>query len=156
MLKHIKNLINIIKIGTPAEVKVAKKQVEKFWHDYYIPNREEGKLAFGAFVEEIKSFEQIKNAVHQSCFINTLKWPLWGGVGEEYFEEWAAFMLKYIQHPSGKIRQAVIRASEYLIYDLRLNKKRDFEIVRSQGLARDEFEKIVDNNIVRSGFYAGE
>ena len=147
MKTHIKNLIQIIKTGAPAEVKVAQKQVEKFWHDYYIPHREKGSLAFGAFLEELKNFDQIKDVDHQAYFIYTLKWPLWGGVGEEYFEEWAAFLLANIQNPSGKIRQAVINAAEYLIHDLRLNVKRDSEIVRSKGLKHAELEKIVKNNI---------
>ncbi|MFA7422054.1 MAG: hypothetical protein WCZ90_20385 [Melioribacteraceae bacterium] len=153
---YIKNLIQTITAGTPAEVKVAQKQVEKFWHDFYIPNREEGRLAFGVFLDEIKNFEQIKDIDHQAYFINTLKWPLWGGVGEKYFEVWAEFFLTNIQNPSGKIRQAVTRATEYLIHDLRLDKKRDFEIIRSHGMEREEFEKIVEKNIARFGHFVME
>ena len=151
MKTHLKTLIQTIINGTPAEVKVAQKQVEKFWRNFYIPNRKEGSLAFSAFLEEMRNFAQIKDADHQAYFINTLKWPLWGGVGEEHFEEWAEFFLTHIQHSSGKIRQAVIHATEYLVHDLRLDKRRDFEIVRSQGLKREEFEKIVQNNIRRFG-----
>ncbi|MDA3839876.1 MAG: hypothetical protein PF572_02195 [Patescibacteria group bacterium] len=151
MKVYLKNLIQTITTGTPAEVKVAQKQVKKFWHDFYIPNRKEGRLAFRVFLEKIKTFDQIKDIDHQAYFINTLKWPLWGGVGEDYFEEWAEFFLKHIQNSSGKIRQAVICATEYLIHDLRLDRKRDFEIIRSQGLERKEFEKIVESNITRFG-----
>lgn len=114
MQTHLKSLIQTIKIASPAEVKLAQKQIEKFWHNFYIPNREEGRVAFRLFLEELKTFEQIKDIDHQAYFISTLKWPL-RAIGEENFENWAGFLLSYIQHPSGKIRQAVIHASEYLI-----------------------------------------
>jgi len=156
MNTYLKNLIQIIKTASPAEVKVAQKQVEKFWFNYYIPNREEGRKAFGVFFEEIKTFEQIKDIDHQAYFINTLKWALWSGLGEEHFEDWADFMLTYIKNPSGKIRQAVIKVTEYLISDLRLNIKHDYEIVRSEGLIWEEFEKIVANNIMRFGNFVME
>jgi len=150
MKNYLKNLIEIIKTGSPADVKLAQKQVEKFWHDYYIEHRQEGQLAFEVFLEELKTFEQIKDIDHQSYFINVLKWPLWA-IGEEHFEEWADFLLANVQHPSGKIRQAVVRATEYLIHDLRLDLEYDFEIIRSQGLKFEECKKIVENNKARFG-----
>lgn len=113
----LKNLIEIIKTGSGEEVKEAQKQVEKFWHEVFLPKREEGRKAFSIFLEEIKKFDEIQDINYKSCFINTLKWPLWS-IGEEYFEEWADFILKYIQHPSGKIRQATIKAADYLIMDI--------------------------------------
>lgn len=121
----LKNLIEIIKTGSREKVNEAQKQVEKFWHEVYIPKREKGKRAFSIFLEEIKKFDEIKDVDHQSYFINTLKWPFWS-IGEEYFEEWVEFVLKYIQHPSGKIRQAIIRAADYLVMDITLDLKFDF------------------------------
>lgn len=117
MNNPLKNLIEVIKTGSPQEVKEAQKKVEKFWHEVYIPKREEGRKAFTIFLEEIKKFEEIQDIEHQAYFINTLKRPFWS-IGEEYFEEWAEFILKYIQHPSGKIRQAVVKAADYLIMDI--------------------------------------
>lgn len=113
-------------------------------------------MAFGVFLDELENFDQIKDVEHQAYFIYALKWPLWSGVGEERFEEWAVFLLEQIQNPSGKIRQAVINATEYLIHDLRLDKRRDFEIVRSRRLERKEFERIVDRNIARFGDFVME
>ncbi|MBU2541936.1 hypothetical protein KJ785_00030 [Patescibacteria group bacterium] len=110
-------LLETIKNGSPVEVKSAQKEVEKFWHNVYIPEREKGREAFKIFLEELKNFESIKDIDHQCYFINTLKWPLYA-IGEEYFGKWADFFLNYIQHPSGKIRQAVIRAVDYLLMDI--------------------------------------
>ncbi len=110
----LKNLIEIIKTGSREEVKGAQKQVEKFWHNVYIPKREECKKAFAIFLDEIKGFDNIQDIDHQAYFINTIKWSFWSA-GEESFGKWTGFILKYIQHPSGKIRQAVFHAADYLI-----------------------------------------
>lgn len=117
MENPLKNLIEIIKTGSPQEVKEAQKKIERFWHDIYLSKRKEGKQAFSIFLDEIKKFDEIKDINHKAYFINTLKWPFWS-IGEEFFEQWADFILKYIQHPSGKIRRAIVRAADYLITDL--------------------------------------
>ena len=136
----LKNLIEIIKTGRPEEVKRAQKEIEKFWQDFYIPNRKEGKKAFSIFLEEIKKFDEIQDIDHRTYFINTLKWPFWA-IGEEYFEEWADFVLKYIQDPSGKIRQAIVQASEYLITDLLL----DLKFINKKNLSPEIKQKVQKN-----------
>jgi len=133
----LKNSIEVIKTGCPQEVKEAQKKIEKFWHEVYIPHRKEGKRAFAIFLEEIKRFEEIKDIEHQAYFINTLKWPLWS-IGAEYFNEWAEFILKYIQHPSGKIRQAIIKAADYLIMDIIA----DLKVDSQKEISREEKERI--------------
>lgn len=114
---QLKNFIEIIKTGNRADVREAQKQIEKYWSDVYIPHRKEGRKAFEIYLDEIRDFEKIKDIDHQAYFISTLKWPFWV-IGEEHFEEWAAFILKYIQHDSGKIRQAVIYTADYLVIDI--------------------------------------
>ncbi len=145
MENPLRNLIEIIKTGSREEVKVAQKQIEKYWNEIYIPKRKEGKETFLIFLDEIEKFNEIEDIDHQAYFINTLKWPLWA-IGEEYFEKWAEFILKHIQNPSGKIRQAVIRASDYLILDIRTDLKYDFENKISE-----TDKKTVEKNIDRFG-----
>lgn len=113
----LKKYIEIIKTGDKEEVKEAQKGIKKYWHDVYIPKRTEGKKAFLIFLDEIEKFENIKDVDRQAKLISTLKWPFWA-IGEEYFEKWADFILKYIQHPSGKVRQAIIRVCFYLVIDV--------------------------------------
>lgn len=117
MINPLKNLVGSIKTGSREEVKAAQKQVEKFWHHFYIPKRKEGREAFMIFLDEIKKADEIQDLDHLAYFIHTLKWPLLS-IGEEYFVDWAEFIFTYIQHPSGKIRQAVLHAADYLIYDI--------------------------------------
>jgi len=143
MQTDLKKLIQTIKTGSPLEVKLAQKQVGDCWHNYFIPHREEGKLAFRVFLEELKTFDQIKDVDHQAYFINTLKWPLWV-IGEDYFEDWADFFLINIQHPAGKIRQAVISATDYLILDISHNLRYDNE---------KENGDLVAKNKIRFGYF---
>ncbi len=114
---NIKELINIIKTGGKQEVKKAQKAIASAWHNFYIPHREEGRKAFGVFLDEIKNFDQIQDVDHQAYFISSLKWAFWI-FGEKYFETWAEFLLKCIQHPSGKIRQSILHNSDILIMSL--------------------------------------
>ncbi len=97
----LKEYIGIIKTGDRQEVKKAQKAIESLWHNYYIHHREEGRKAFEIFLDEIKIFDQIMDTDHQAYFIYSLKWAFWT-IGEEYFETWAEFVLKNIQHSSGK------------------------------------------------------
>lgn len=113
----IKALIEIVKTGNRQEVKQAQKAIESAWHNYYIPHRTEGRKAFEVFVDEVKTFDQIQDTDHQAYFVSSLKWAFWA-IGEEYFEIWAAFVLKCIQHPSGKVRQAIIHITDILIMSL--------------------------------------
>ncbi len=140
MQNPLKNLIEIIKTGSPEEVKVARKKVEKFWHEVYIPKREEGRKAFSIFLDEIKKFDQIGDINHQAYFIYTLKRPFWS-IGEEHFEEWADFILKYIQHPSGKIRQAIVKVANYLIMDIVV----DLKVSPSEKLSQESRQRIQKN-----------
>ncbi|HZE86970.1 MAG TPA: hypothetical protein VE090_02065 [Methylomirabilota bacterium] len=113
----IKKLIEIVKTGDRQGVKKAQRAIESAWHNYYIPHRKEGKKAFEVFLDEVKTFDQIQDIDHQAYFISSLKWAFWT-IGEEYFETWAEFVLKCIQHPSGKIRQAVIHIADVLVTSL--------------------------------------
>ncbi|MDD4358280.1 MAG: hypothetical protein PHY30_00500 [Candidatus Pacebacteria bacterium] len=146
MKNYIENLIKIIKVGTREEVKQAQKKVEEFFHNVYIESRDDGEWAFSAFLEELKTFEEIKDIEHQAWFINTLKWPIYA-IGEENFERWSSFLLNCVRHPSGKIRQAAIRAIDNLIIFLRLDKS------EKPDSKNEEFEEIVDDNRKRFGCF---
>ena len=57
--------------------------------------------------------KRFKDINHQMYFINTLKWPFLS-LSEKYFEFFSEFILRYIQHSFGKIRQAIVSAADYL------------------------------------------
>lgn len=110
---EFKQLIDIVKNGSTIEVKVAQKKIEKIFNALEIPRRKNKDL-FLFFVDEIKNFDKIKDIDHQYYFINTLKYPFIV-LGGENFEDWTEFILKLIQHSSGKIRQAAINAVDWLV-----------------------------------------
>lgn len=151
MEKCLKDLIEIIKNGSHEEVKTAQKEIEKFWHEDFCPaeKRKTGMKAFEIFLEEIRHIDKIKDLDHQYYLINVLKWPFWV-IGRDNFEELSAFALKYIQHPSGKIRQAIVNTTSYLIMDLNLDgfynreKKSKEEIEKQIKKDRQRFGQFID------------
>ncbi|MFA6587692.1 MAG: hypothetical protein WCT08_01345 [Patescibacteria group bacterium] len=150
MDKPLIKFIKIIKSGSRAEVKEAQKQIEKFWYKIRFPRREKDKKTYEVFVYEIRNLGKIENLDNKAYLINTLKWPFLA-IGEEHFEEWSEFILKYIQNPSGKIRQAIIHATDYLIMgtmmDLNFDFKNNNKISQSDkdriGKNRDRFGDFV-------------
>jgi hypothetical protein len=114
-MTSLKDLIGIIKTGNPAEVKSAQKQVQKIWNEAC--QKRELKKEFGVFVEEARSFDEIKDTEHKAYFLNTLKWPFWGDSIDD-FPFWSDFILNCVQSPEGKIRLAAVRAAEYLVVEV--------------------------------------
>lgn len=113
----LEKFIKTIKTGSREEAREAQKSIGRYWHNSGFKDREKIKKAFSIFLDEIKMFEKIKDIDHKAYFISVLKWPILS-LGEEYFEQWEEFILKQIQNESGKIRQAIIRAAEYLMLDI--------------------------------------
>lgn len=114
MTEKPENLIAVIKTGLPSEVREAQKQFEKYWHKICADKSEESKKAVLAMLlDEIRRLDQIKDEKHQAYLINTLRYRLWDGMSE-HFDEWRDFVLKYIQHPSGRVRRAVLMACDYI------------------------------------------
>ncbi|MDO8805243.1 MAG: hypothetical protein Q7R35_12510 [Elusimicrobiota bacterium] len=118
MSENPQEIITVIKTGTPAEVKQAQKQFEKYWDGL---RDDKDKAAKEAVVElllrEIHSMDSVLDVEHQAYLINTVRWGLWTNI-DKHFDKWRDFVLKYIQHPSGKIRIAVIRACDYITLEL--------------------------------------
>lgn len=109
----MKELIKIIKTGRQEEVVKAQKEIEKYWHGILHPLSKKELQKYEVFLEEIEHFDQITDIDHQTYFINTLKWPFFV-IGDKHFNFFARFILRCIQNPSGKIRQAVLHATDWL------------------------------------------
>ncbi|MCX6810299.1 MAG: hypothetical protein NTY30_00985 [Candidatus Berkelbacteria bacterium] len=114
MKKELKTLVNIVKTGSREEVKKAQKEIEDFTHWRGKKDRNSRDESFRIFLGEIKKFEQIPDIDHQCYFISSLKWAFFT-LGSKHFDEFSKFVLGCIQHPSGKIRQSILKASDWLI-----------------------------------------
>lgn len=110
----MKELIELIKTGDRVRVKQAQKEIEKMCQHAGYPRTNKIKGEWRIFLDELDTFHKIADIDHQCYFINTLKWPMLM-LGHDHFEQFAGFFLSNIQHESGKIRQAVIHAVNWLL-----------------------------------------
>ena len=116
----MKKFIEIIKnSGNKNEIKKAKEGIHSFWHGI-TRMAEKDNQKFEVFVDEIKTFDQIKNLDNQIHFIQVLIWPFLA-LADRQIEFFGDFILKHIQHPSAKVRQAIIRLAAYLSMSVTLN-----------------------------------
>ena len=114
MSQELSKLIEIVITGSREEVKRAQKDIEKMFHHALDSSGRRDLKQFRVFAEIMHDFDRIEDADHQAYFVNTLKW-VFMAVGDQYFEEFSQFVLKVIQHPSGKVRQAVIHVGSWLV-----------------------------------------
>lgn len=110
-VEEVRALIRIIKTGSRAQVKAARKEVERLWARAC--REPELWPAFSVFAAEARDYGRIPDLEHKLAFLNTLKWPF---LGEEIenFDFWPGFLLARVQEPEGKVRLAAVRAAEYL------------------------------------------
>ena len=101
--KEVKELIRIVITSNSEEVKKAKKQLSEI---HYIKNKE----LFNPFLDTISDYDNIIDDDHKAHFIYTLQMPLMS-FPKNHFELLTHFFLKNIQHPSGKIRKAMVSTS---------------------------------------------
>jgi len=110
-MEELKALIKTIKTRARPEVKVAQKQVERYFHRAC--HETELFKGFSVFALEARSYDAIPDLVHKLAFLNTLKWPFLADEREN-FDFWTEFILARVQEPEGKIRRAAVLAAEYL------------------------------------------
>lgn len=117
MIEITEKLVETIKHGTPAEVRLAQKEFEKYWDMLRgAKGSPERNAVFAILLRELRTLDGITEDDRKAYLINSLRFRLWDGA-ERHFEELRDFVLKYIQHPSGKVRIAVVRACDYLALD---------------------------------------
>jgi hypothetical protein len=146
MNDELKPFVEIVKTGSRGEVKRAKKEIESYWHNVYIKQRERGREAFRIFFDEIEGFDEIEDADHQADFVSVLKWSFWA-IGKEYFDRWVDFVMKCIQHDSGKVRMQTIHSADILMLSL-------FRDSRSGGSESDKFERMAKTiDLIRFGLW---
>ena len=154
MKKEIEKLIEIIKASSPSEVKLAQKEIEKIIMkvDGDKKNKED---VYKLFLRELDSFDKIKDDDHKAYFINTLKWLFYSRYSNsrEDFSKWADFFLRQIQNPSGKVRQAIIRVSGYLLWDLVLDYDHSYKL---REIKESEIEKRIKEDLNLFGNFVFE
>ena len=150
----LQELIQIVIGGNREDVRAAQKRIEKYWEQRIRSHRTfKAKKDYAIFLEQIGNFENIKSLDNQVAFIGILKWPFLS-IGETNFEFFAQFILKAIQHPSGKIRQAILNAVDWLtischlepedFYDRRIGKAELETMQRNKNIYFETVKKVED------------
>lgn len=140
-------IIAVIKTGSASEVRAAQKDLDKYWEN--IRNDKAARTALlNILLEEVRRLDQLEDDDHRAYLINALKWRLWENP-DENFERWMGFVLKYILHPSGKVRIAVVRACEYLSLELDITSDCMEEGSNTTPEVRDKYRK----KFLRFGFF---
>lgn len=147
--QDLSRFIHIVKTGSREEVRQAKKQIESFWHNFFLKHRQKGAEAFTQFLEEIKSFDDIMDADHQADFVSALKWAFWA-IGDEYFEVWVEFILKCIVHPSGKVRMQTIHTAQVLALGLSVKKSSLSDSHKPEAMTDEQWRLL---NLIKFGLY---
>jgi len=99
--------------GTKDEIKGAKKQIEKIW-------REDHKLfgRAGEFVaRRIADFDSISDAEHKAAVIAGMN-LFYLALADEHFDELKKFIVKNLQHPDGRVREAARKTGDWLFISL--------------------------------------
>ncbi len=108
----MQEFIDKIKYGNKEEATIATKNIGNFWQGILKEYSESEKSKFKIFFDEMEKFESIPKLENQIYFINCLQIPIWV-LGDRYFKTVCNFILKYIEHPSGKIRQKILRLASW-------------------------------------------
>jgi hypothetical protein len=106
-------IFKVLATGNRGEVKEAKKQLDKLW-------RSDHKLFMksGSFVLEIiHNFDNIPDAEHKADVISGLG-LFYLALANKYFEELKDFIVKNLQHPDGRVREAARKTGDWIYYSL--------------------------------------
>ncbi len=57
----LEKFIKIIKTGSREEVREAQKSIERLWHGPSLKDREKRRKVFSIFLDELETFEKIKD-----------------------------------------------------------------------------------------------
>ncbi len=117
--RRVEKIIETLKTGSPADIRIAKKDLKNIVNkDYLYGDKKQRKKVIKdllPFIDEARRFENIKDLDRQVYFLDALN-TVMIAIGEEELEFFQDFIYKYIQHPSGKLRQAILRIGANFYY----------------------------------------
>lgn len=112
--KLMKRLLDHIFNGSKAEIRQAQLEFDKVCEQFRYPHKKEELAAMEMLREKIRDFSDIENIDTQLALVRMAK-RLFMALGDEHFEEFSDFIIRAIQHPSGKVRQDILHASSWLL-----------------------------------------
>lgn len=112
-IRKFKELFDILTTGTRAEIKEAKKQIKKIWNK----DHEDFSLASSFILKTISNFDHIHDAEHKAAVISAMD-LFYLALADEYFEVLKNFIIKNLQHPDGRVREAARNTGQWLYISL--------------------------------------
>lgn len=137
MEAELRKYLYVLITGSLEELKNAKKEVEKLWHNDHKTFHKCAPLIF----EYLPKFDQIRNVKNQATFASGLS-LFFLILGDEYFDDLANFALKVLQHPNGSVRKAILHTADWLFI---LLTDRAEPFVYPKGKKLTERQKIMQN-----------
>jgi len=106
-------LFEVLATGSREEIKEAKKKIEKIGradHPLF-------KHAAGFVFKIIADFDSIPDAEHKAAVISGMS-LFYLALADEHFDELKKFIVKNLQHPDGRVREAARKTGDWLFISL--------------------------------------
>lgn len=148
MKQEFEQIFQIIKTGTPEEIKTAKKRLDKLWHD----DRKSFEKNAPVALEQMTMFDTIKNVKNQEAFVSSLS-LFFLALSDNHFKELKDFVLKVICHPHGHVREQMRKTADWLFMSLTSKidpfvwpkgKKLTQKQISEQEMAKKEFREYLN------------
>jgi hypothetical protein len=112
-IEKFEDLFEVLASGTREEIKEAKRQIEKIGHE----DRPLFKQAADFVFKIIANFDSIPDAEHKAAVISGMS-LFYLVLTDEHFDELMKFIIKNLQHPDGRVREAARKTGDWLFISL--------------------------------------
>ena len=113
MEQNFRRLFSVLMVGNRNEVKTAKKDLEQLLHR----ERKAFQKSAAVALEYLPQFEQIKGTENQAALASGLG-LFFLVLADEHLDTLKNFVLKVIQHPDGRVREAIRKTADWLYASL--------------------------------------
>lgn len=135
MEQNFRRLFTVLMVGNRDDVKTAKKDLEQLLHK----ERKVFHKSASVALEYLPQFEQIKGTENQAALASGLG-LFFFVLADEHFDTLKNFVLKVIQHPDGRVREAIRKTADWLYASL---SSRVMPFVYPEGKELTEQQKVM-------------
>lgn len=125
-LSQLSKIVTTLKTGDSGEVKKARLELKNWFKIEGGKPTNDQQVGIRLIVTELQNLDEIEAIDRQVILIGSLK-MIFLYYGSEHFDDFAEFIIKYIQYPNGKIRQSILSLAEWLMMSLSIKDEFDQE-----------------------------
>lgn len=112
-LEKFEQLFEVLSSGTREEIKEAKKQIEKIGREDHRLFNQADEFVFRV----IANFDRIPDAEHKAAVISGMS-LFYLALADDHFDELKKFIVKNLQDPDGRVREAARKTGDWLFISL--------------------------------------